>query len=210
MQNAPVILAIDTSLGPCSVAVLKEGTVIAEQEELSPGKQSRMLVPMIEAVLKDAKIAYADLSAVACTIGPGGFTGIRVGLSTAKGISLAANKALIGLSTLETIAWGAQISADVLAVIDAYRGQFYVQRFRLNGNLIAQSDPLLIDEKALPALGHGAKVIQNPPHARDAAKLAAKKWAAGERNFPAVPLYIREPDAKLPASEGLKCASESL
>jgi tRNA threonylcarbamoyladenosine biosynthesis protein TsaB len=210
MQNAPVILAIDTSLGGCSVALLEGGAVAAEAEEPSPGSQSRVLVPMIEAVLKKAERSYRDLTAVACTIGPGGFTGIRVGLATARAIALGTDKPLIGLSTLETIAYGAGAQADILAVIDARRGQHYAQRFRLNGSLIPQSDALLVDAKALPALGHGARIIEAPPHARNAARLAAEKWAAGERHFPTTPLYIRAPDAKLPSTQGLKCAGELL
>jgi len=210
MEIPPVILAIDTSLGPCSVAISRGSTIVAEAEEPSAGKQSRVLVPMIEDTLKRAELAYKDLSAVACTIGPGGFTGIRVGLATARAIALAANKPLIGLTTLEVMAWSAQIRGDVLAIIDAYRNQRYAQRFRANGSLIPQSDPLLVEETAVAALGHGAKIIETPPNARNTALLAAEKWAAGERNFPAAPLYIRAPDAKLPSSEGLKCDGELL
>ncbi len=210
MQNAPVILAIDTSLGPCSVALIRAGAIIAETEESSPGKQSRMLVPMIEQTLEKAGLTYKDCDAIACTVGPGGFTGIRVGLATARAIALAANKPFIGLTTLEVIAWSTQIQGDVLAVINAYRGQCYVQRFRMNGPLVPQSDPLLVDEKSVSALGHGAKVVQSPLHARDVAMLAAEKWSLGERSFPTAPLYIREPDAKLPAAEGLKYSDELL
>jgi tRNA threonylcarbamoyladenosine biosynthesis protein TsaB len=210
MQNTAVILAMDTSLGPCSVAITRGGEIVAEVEESSPGKQSRKLVPMIESALNEAGLNYKDLDAVACTIGPGGFTGIRVGLATARAIALATDKPLIGLTTLEVIAWEAQYTGDMLAVIDAYRGQRYAQRFRLNVKLIPQSDPLLVDEKSVSALGHGAKIVQHPPHARFAATLAAAKWSDGERDFPTAPLYLREPDAKLPASEGLKCGGELL
>lgn len=207
MQNAPVILAIDTALGACSAAIVQGGVILGESEEPVPGRQSRVLVPMIESLLEKAGLAYKDMGAIACTLGPGGFTGIRVGLATARAIALAAGKPMIGVSTLETIAWGAKIEGDVLAVIDARRGQFYAQRFRRNGALVAQSEPLLVESRMLPSLGHGAKTVQAPTHARDAAGLAAAKWASGERDFPATPLYIREPDAKLPQKQGLKCAS---
>lgn len=210
MKNAPVILAIDTALGPCSVALLREGTIAAEVEEASAGNQSRKLVPMIESALEQAGLGYKDCDAVACTIGPGGFTGIRTGLASARAIALAANKPLIGVSCLEVIAFAASQTGDLLAIIDAYRGQRYAQRFRMNSHLIPQSDPLLVDEKSVPALAHGAKIIQTPVHARDVAKLAALKWEQGERNFPASPLYIREPDAKPPAKEGLKHSGELL
>lgn len=210
MPKPFVILAIETSQGPCSVAILRDGEIIAEGEETASGKQSKRLVPMIESLLAAAGLDYKDLDAVACTIGPGGFTGIRVGLSTARAIALAAEKPLIGLTTLEVIAWGTEHPGDVLATINAYRGQHYAQRFRKNGALIPQSDPLLVDDKAISALGHGAKIAETLPRARDTAALAALKWAAGERSFPTTPLYIREPDAKLPASESLKCSDELL
>jgi len=206
MQNSHVILAIDTSLGACSAALLGQGKILTQAEEPKPGNQSRLLVPMIESVLAKAGLAYKDLTAVACTIGPGGFTGIRVGLATARAIALGINQPLIGLSTLETIAFASTAQGDLLAVIDAHRGQYYAQRFRRNGVLVPQSDPLLVDAKTLPALAHGAKTVQEQPNAVSAARLAAEKWAGGERNFPATPLYIREPDAKLPAKQGLKCA----
>jgi tRNA threonylcarbamoyladenosine biosynthesis protein TsaB len=206
MQPPPVILAIDTSLGPCSAAILRGGEIVTEISEPSPGRQSRVLVPMIEDALKQAGLGYKDITAVACTIGPGGFTGIRTGLATARAIVLAAEKPLIGLSTLEVIAFASAVKGDALAVIDAHRGQLYAQRFRLNGSLIPQSDPLLVDAGKIKALGHGATTVQTIPLARDVALLAAAKWNAGERSFPAEPLYIREPDAKLPSEAGLKCA----
>lgn len=209
MQESPVILGIDTSLGPCSVAIIRDNAVLAELQEASHGKQSRLLVPMIEEALTGTKLTYHDLTAIACTLGPGGFTGIRVGLATARAIAMGAQKPLIGLSTLEVIAWGAHLPGDTLAVIDAYRGQRYAQRFRANSSLVAQSDILLVEEKAIAALGHGAKIIQAFPNARETALMATEKWAAGERHFPTKPIYIREPDAKLP-SEGLKYAGKLL
>ena len=209
MIDAPLILAIDSALGPCSVAVAQGNTILAQDEEPTHGAQSRRLIPMIESVLAQAGVTYDALTAVACTIGPGGFTGIRVGLATARAIALAAGKPLIGLTTLEVIAWGSGHTGDVLAVIDAYRGQHYAQRFQLNGHAVPQSDPLLVEERTVKALGHGALSVMQPPKARDAATLAAHKWMDGQRDFPRDPLYIREPDAKLPARPGLTVGGET-
>ncbi len=200
MNKPQVILAIDTSLGGCSVALLKDGKIIASLREENGGQQTKRLVPMIEEALKNGGAAYKDCDAVACTIGPGGFTGIRVGLTAARAIKLATGKPLIGLTTLETIAYGSGMEGDILAVIDAYRGQYYVQRFRMTDMLSPLSGPMLVDEAMLPALRHGAKMAQNLPDAEDVAKLAYARWSAGEREFPHAPLYIREPDAKLPAA----------
>jgi tRNA threonylcarbamoyladenosine biosynthesis protein TsaB len=204
MINSPVILAIDTSLGPCSVAISQGGEVMAKKLEENTGQQSRVLVPMIEDILAESSLQYADCDALACTIGPGGFTGIRTGLTTARAISLVIGKPLIGLTTLEVIAYSAGIQGDILAIIDAYRGQWYVQRFRKLEQMTALSDPLLVEEPSLQALSHGAKKVQEVPYATNVAGLAYYRWMQGEREFPAAPLYIRAPDAKLPANEGLK------
>ncbi len=198
MENAPVILAMDTSLGPCSVAVWHSGAVRAQACEESHGKQSRLLVPMIESVLEQAGVNYVDCDAVACTIGPGGFTGIRTGLATARAIALVTGKPLIGLTTLEVIAYGAKAQGEVVAVIDAHRGQWYVQRFRCGDELTPLSEPLLVDDNGKQAIAQDAHIVQSVPYAADVAALAHDKWQRGERKFPVAPLYLREPDAKLP------------
>jgi len=200
MKNSLTILAIDTSLGGCSAALWRDGTIVVSAQEEQNGQQSKKLVPMIEKIMKDAGITYNDCTAIACTLGPGGFTGIRVGLTVARGLRLATKKPLIGLTTLEVIAYASKLQGDVLAIVDAYRGQYYIQRFRRIEKLTAVSDPMLVDEKMLPPLAHGAKKAQpGIINAEDVAALAAEKWLAGEREFPTSPLYIREPDAKLPA-----------
>lgn len=193
------ILAIDTSLGKCSVALWRGEAVIAASEEEMGGQQSRVLMPMIEKLLGDNGLSYAHLDAFACTIGPGGFTGIRVGLTAARVLALAADKPLVGLTTLEVIAYGSGHQGDVLAMVDAYRGQYYVQRFRMAERMSPLSDVLLVEESQVSSLAHGAKKVEAQPKASHIAALAYARWQAGERHFPTQPLYVREPDAKLPA-----------
>ncbi len=200
MQQKSIILAIDTALGGCSVAISRGEEIICELVEEKGGQQSRMLVLMIEDALAKAGLEYGDCDYFASTIGPGGFTGIRVGLTAAKTLSLVTGKQLIGVSTLETIAYGSGLQGDILATIDAYRGQYYAQRFRFADKLIPQSDALLVEQKMLAALGHGAKIIEGVPYARDVAMLAYSKLLAGEKDFPTDALYIREPDAKVQIS----------
>ena len=106
-------------------------------------------------------------------------------------------KPLIGLTTLEVIAFASHLQGDILSVIDANRGQYYVQRFRKVEELAPLSDPMLVDEAMLAPLAHGAKIAQTQPKAEDVAELAVAKWQNGERVFPIAPIYIREPDAKL-------------
>lgn len=198
IDSSPLILAIDTSAGRSCAAVWKDGALTASSDA-EPGQQSRTLVVLIEKVLQEAGVDYAALDAVACTLGPGGFTSVRVGVATARAIALAARKPLIGVNSLEVMAFASRAEGDVVAVIDAHRQQFYVQRFRLNGSLTAQSDPLLVEEMGLKALAHGARRLQNTFDAADVAALAHALWREGKREFPCEPLYLREPDAKLPA-----------
>ncbi len=205
-EDYPRILAIDTALGGCSVALWQNGAVVDLLQHDVTGQQSKMLVPMMEEILAKAGITYNDCTALACTIGPGSFTGIRIALTTARALSLVTTKPLIGVSTLEVIAHSSGIRGDVLAIIDAHREQFYVQRFRMIDEITPLSDALLVEEKMIPVLGHGAKKIQTIPNAGDVAALANEKWLSGEREFPIDPIYIREPDAKLPDNEELKCS----
>lgn len=209
MDNASVILAIETSLGPCSAAILRDGEVVAHRRQNEAGHQSRVLMPMIEQVLAQAETTYAGCGLIACTIGPGGFTGIRTGLATARAIALAAEKKLVGLSTLEVMAFASGTIGDVAATIDAHRDQWYVQRFRVTEHgLTAQSDALLLDERARKALAHGAKSAERLPDATEVGKLAYLRWTRGDRDFSDAPMYLRAPDTKRPANAGLTCSSE--
>lgn len=199
MENStPLILAIDTTTGRSSVA-LWQGSVIASKTDEIKGQQSRTLVPMIEEVLAMVGKTYADCDAVACALGPGGFTSVRVGVTTARSIAMVAAKPMIGVGSLDVIAAASGLMGDVVAIIDAHREQFYVQRFRANGVPVPMSQPLLVEEQALKALAHGAKRAQEEFTAEDVARLASIYWAEGKREFPMDPVYIREPDAKLPA-----------
>lgn len=200
MENAPLILAIDTSAGRSSVALCRGAELIAEDADAEPGRQSRTLVLMVEGVLAKAGLDYADCDLIACAVGPGGFTSVRVGLAAARAMALAADKKLAGISSLEAMAAGSGLTGDVVAVIDAHRGQFYAQRFRVAGGKVGeQSPPVLAEEAGLKALCHGARRTEGPVTANLIAARALARWQAGEREFSAEPLYIREPDAKLPA-----------
>jgi len=129
------LLALDTTLETCSVAVSIDGAVAAQQAEHLVRGHAEALMPMIDAVLAAAGIGYADLDAVGITVGPGSFTGQRVGLSAARGIGLARQIPVQGVTTLDAIAFGvdadglAAAGEDVLVALDARRGQLYVQHY---------------------------------------------------------------------------------
>ena len=129
-----LILAFDTAVAACSVALWRDGVVLAAARETMDQGQAEALMPMIEAVMAKAGASYAALDRVAVTVGPGSFTGVRVGLAAARGLGLAAHKPVIGVMTTEVLA-AAVAEAErkdgvhILAAIDTKRGDLYVQQF---------------------------------------------------------------------------------
>ena len=101
-----LILAIDTALDACAAGVLDTdaAALIAQESQAMKRGHAEALMPLIGRVIKEAGIAFAALDRIAVTTGPGSFTGLRVGLSAARGIALAANKPVVGLSTLTAYA----------------------------------------------------------------------------------------------------------
>lgn len=209
-----IILAIDTALETCSAAVTRAGRVLAARSEpMARGHQER-LAPLVAEVMAEAGIGFGALERIGVTVGPGSFTGLRVGLAFAKGLGVALDRPVAGIGTLEALAAGTRGFAA--AVIDARRGQVYVQGFR-DGRPAAEPQALtaeaaadmLIDiDPAGPArlVGPGAALLAqafprasiDPRPGADPARLAA--LAAAVEPAPPRPIYLRAPDAKLPAS----------
>ncbi len=102
------ILAMDTAGGACSAALWRNGQVVASRFELLRRGHAERLVPMIEAVMAEGAMAYADLDCLAVTLGPGGFTGVRIGLATARGLALACGRPLVGVSNFQVLATAAK------------------------------------------------------------------------------------------------------
>ena len=129
------VLAFDTALDACSVAVCESDRVIAHRHEVLSKGHAERLVPMIQSVLADAAIPFENIDLVAVTVGPGTFTGIRIGLSAARGIALTTGVTVVGLTTLAAIAEGARGSGaeeDGLAMAvlhDAHRSEIFCQVF---------------------------------------------------------------------------------
>jgi tRNA threonylcarbamoyladenosine biosynthesis protein TsaB len=98
------ILAMDTATSSCSVALWCDETIVAARREVMSRGQAEALVPMIGDVLAEAKVTASDLDLLAVTVGPGAFTGLRIGLATARGMGLAAHVPCLGLTTTEVIA----------------------------------------------------------------------------------------------------------
>jgi tRNA threonylcarbamoyladenosine biosynthesis protein TsaB len=190
-------LAFDTSLSATSVAIFHNGQVFHAQET-TQGSQAANLLPMIESVLAEANIAYADVSRLVVTIGPGSFTGLRIGLATAHGILAVYPIKSCAISTLEAIAYTAAMEkpdGEYWATLNAGKGEIAAQLFRIqNGIPSPVSEILKLTPAELPQhLREGQHVLENLiPHAR--------AFVSGElpHTDPSqlMPHYIRDADAK--------------
>jgi tRNA threonylcarbamoyladenosine biosynthesis protein TsaB len=120
------LLGLDTALGACQAAVLDGEAVRASASELMQRGHQERLGPMVQQVMAEAGVAFGELDRIGVTVGPGSFTGVRVGLAFAKGLALALDIPLIGLGTLEALAASVEPEGRVAAVIDAKRGQVYL------------------------------------------------------------------------------------
>ena len=150
------ILAFDTALDACSAALWSDGTVLARESVMAARGHAEILFPMLDRVLQTGGRAYADIDRFAVTIGPGSFTGVRVGVAAARGLALGLAKPVVGVTTLEAIAAGAVYSPGetghktikkIAAAIDARRGEIYFQIFDWDGS--AHSLEALIQPSAV-------------------------------------------------------------
>lgn len=205
------LLVIDTALDACTAAVSRDGALAAARsEQMARGHQER-LAPLVRQVMAEAAMAFADLDRIAVTVGPGSFTGLRVGLAFAKGLGLALDRPVVGFGVLDALAASAPGPGITAALIDARREQVYVRRFRDGAPLEA---PQAVDlERAAQLLagpdgarrlvGSGAALLAaRLPDAEIVAVTAPTPQAllalAATSSTPAAPLYLRPPDAAPP------------
>lgn len=139
------ILAIDTATQVSSVAVVKEGRLLAELTMQGKLTHSETLLPHIEQVLKMAATAKEELTGIAVSIGPGSFTGLRIGLAAAKAMSYALNIPLVGVSTLKALAY--QLPAPglrLMCLLDAQKGNAYVESYRWEKGELLTVEPVRV------------------------------------------------------------------
>jgi tRNA threonylcarbamoyl adenosine modification protein YeaZ len=194
------ILALDSSIGISSVAIWHTDSIVASLENRESSMQAAKLLPLVEDALKTANLRYSDLTHIACTTGPGSFTGIRIGMAAARGIAFAANLPSLGFTTLEVMA-AATGDKNALAILNAGKGEVYFQKFG--------------DAACEPSIGSLADVLARYPHATIASgvplpagysvpaiaypradALATLAAQTPENASTLTPLYIRPPDAK--------------
>lgn len=208
-----VILAVDTALGACSVAVLENDKILAHAfEDMARGHAER-LAPMVEESMAAAGIAFSELDRLAVTTGPGTFTGQRVGLAFMRGLRIALKKPLTGVTTLEVMA-AASLAPRAAAIHDAKRDEAYLLLWD-RGETVLEPEVLLFADAiekirafgpcALTGTGAPAAAASldaqftltdiRQPDALWVARLALMRPISNE---PPAPLYLRAPDAKLP------------
>lgn len=156
----PLILSIETSTTICSVAVHQDGELISLKELNESGAHSEKLISMIDSVLLEARLEYAQLDAIAVSEGPGSYTGLRIGVSTAKGLAYALEKPLIGINTLQAIASSRVYQKDEIgiAVLDARRMEVYSQAFGQNLIELSPIESVILDDDAYSSYLRSNKV----------------------------------------------------
>jgi tRNA threonylcarbamoyladenosine biosynthesis protein TsaB len=214
------ILAVDTALGACSVALLQNQNVLAHIFEPMERGHAERLAPMVEEAMKG--VDFSSLDRLAVTIGPGTFTGQRVGLAFMRGLRLALRLPLTGVTSLEAMAAAAQAETSLLkaaCIHDARRDEAYL--LLRQGETVEQKPVVLPFQEAveqirafgpcvvagtgakpsLEALGKGFTLSAvRQPDALWVARLAARKPVSQDAPGP---LYLRAPDAKLPGGKAL-------
>lgn len=215
-----ILLAIDTAATLCAACVLdtEAGQRGRAVRDLGKGQAEHLMAVVAEA-LEDAGATYADLGAIAVSVGPGSFTGVRVGVAAARGLALALTVPAVGVSTLEAIAAEAATdAAPVTVALDAGRGQVYLQDF--GPDALAASEPAVLPVEAAAArvaaesstrllAGSGARhlvpggaagriVLPDTATADIAtyARIAAGRLAQPGAVEKPKPLYLRDADAK--------------
>lgn len=222
-----LLLTVDTSSSSGSVSVTRGETLLAETVLNVPGTHSDRLLETVHRLLEEVKVDIRDLDAFGVVLGPGAFTGLRVGISTVKGLALAARKPAVGVSSLRALAFQAgAVECPVCSMLDARKREVYTGLFRSEGNLpvsvaserVVAPDPFLCDlEGDIYFIGGGSEVYRslilerlgnrarfapwgaNPLRASSAAALALDALRKGDLCDLAQmnPVYIRPSEAEI-------------
>ena len=223
MMESSALLAFDTSTPTARVALISADGECLVLRAKTAARHSANLLGLVDEVLRESGLAVAGLGAIACGAGPGSFTGLRVGLSAARGIGLAANKPVVGLTTLSAYAAPVVSRNDehpVISAIDARHDHVYFQVVSGNGSSLIRPKVAPIGE-ALAAsrfgaphmVGNAARILADrwpvdapppfkvePQPAPDIAWLAWLGAAVSPETSPPRPYYLRAPDAKVPGT----------
>ncbi|MGW3846265.1 tRNA (adenosine(37)-N6)-threonylcarbamoyltransferase complex dimerization subunit type 1 TsaB [Streptomyces fagopyri] len=205
-----LLLALDTATPAVTVALHDGTSVIASSSQVDARRHGELLLPAVDRVLTEAGLRLDAVTGIVVGVGPGPYTGLRVGLMTADTFGLALGVPVHGLCTLDGLAYAADLDGPFVVATDARRKEVYWARYadsrtRVSEPAVDRPGDLALD--GLPAVGAGALLYPDtfpdaraPEHVSAAAlaSLAAERLAAGEELEPPRPLYLRRPDAQVP------------
>ncbi|MGG7573174.1 tRNA (adenosine(37)-N6)-threonylcarbamoyltransferase complex dimerization subunit type 1 TsaB [Streptomyces sirii] len=211
-----LLLALDTATPAVTVA-LHDGTdVLAESRDVDARRHGELLLPAVDRVLGAAGRKLDEVSDIVVGVGPGPYTGLRVGLVTAATFGAALDVPVHGLCTLDGLAYAAELTEPFVVATDARRKEVYWARYadartRLTEPAVDRPADIADQVAGVPAVGAGAVLYDGvftglrreaPEHQSAAAlaALAAERLAAGQELLPPQPLYLRRPDAQVPAN----------
>lgn len=232
-NGAPLILCLDTATDICSVALTRAAQVVAYRENGDGNSHARTLLPFVEEVLNEASVKPQELAAVAVSMGPGSYTGLRIGTSTAKGLCYALEIPLIAVPTLQIIAAGAATNTATdrpvvfCPMLDARRMEVFTAQYDQNLKPMNDVEAVIVDENTFVELldknkttfcGNGAEKCRplyekhpnaifdpTPVSARHMAGIALKKFTENQFEDLAyfTPLYGKDYVAAKPHVKGL-------
>ena len=180
------ILAVDTSAVCAAVAVTDDEKILSESQTNTGLTHSRTLMPMVDSTLKNAEIPLSSIDLFACSVGPGSFTGIRIGVAAIKGLCDGTKKKCMPVSTLEALAYNLLgRSCTAVCVMDARCNQVYTASFRVDGDTVTR----LTEDEAIKIeeLGERLPKYENVIFVGDGAKICHK--ALGYAVAPPSELY---------------------
>jgi tRNA threonylcarbamoyl adenosine modification protein YeaZ len=223
-----LLLALDTATPAITVALhdpdaggvgpggVDTGATLAASDLSDARRHGELLLPSVDAVLRRADRTLEEVTDIVVGVGPGPYTGLRVGLVTAQTFGAALGIPVHGLCTLDGLAYAAGLSHPFVVATDARRKEVYWARYadartRVGAPAVDRPAELPEDALRLPAVGAGARLYEavfedvrtDLPADQSAtalAALAAERLAAGEDFLPPSPLYLRRPDAQVPAN----------
>ena len=209
------LLALDTAMAACSVAVLESGNVLAKTFVAMERGHAEAIAPMVRDVMAEARLEFAALDRIAVTVGPGTFTGVRIGLAMARGLGSALGIPVIGIDTLSAIAANAPATGTTLLVAaDARKDEVYAALFDQSGKMLEAPAVISIDaclrllpegpvrilgtaaEAVIAASPRGDLALSRAGDVPDAANFGRHGFGLPSPGTMPVPLYLRSSDAR--------------
>ncbi|MEU9862646.1 tRNA (adenosine(37)-N6)-threonylcarbamoyltransferase complex dimerization subunit type 1 TsaB [Streptomyces sp. NPDC047971] len=207
-----LLLAMDTATPAVTVALHDGESVVAESRQVDARRHGELLLPAVDRVLKEAGLTLDAVTGLVVGVGPGPYTGLRVGLVTASTFASVLGVPVHGLCTLDGLAHASGIEEPFVVATDARRKEVYWARYensrtRLTDAAVDRPAEIAEQVAGVPAVGAGARLYPEVfPDARDPehqsaaalAALAAERLAAGADFLDPLPMYLRRPDAQVP------------